>query len=52
LNERQHRQEIELLASDLLTRFTLHLDDYKNSEKPEDNFMKFLDWISMQKVSA
>jgi hypothetical protein len=52
LNERQHRQEIELLASDLLVRFTLHLDGYKNTEKPEDNFMKFLDWISTQKVSV
>ncbi|MEW9580596.1 hypothetical protein [Paraburkholderia sp. DGU8] len=52
LNERQHRQEIELLTSNLLARFTLHLDGYKNTEKPEDNFMKFLDWISTQKVSA
>ncbi|MCP3709954.1 hypothetical protein M3I54_23730 [Paraburkholderia sp. CNPSo 3274] len=50
LNERQHRHEIELLASDLLARFTLQLDSYKKTEKPEDNFMKFLDWISTQKA--
>ncbi len=47
LNEHQHRQEIEMLARDLLARFTLHLDGYKNTEEPEDNVMKFLDWISL-----
>jgi hypothetical protein len=51
-NERQHRDEIELLGRDLLTRFTLQLDSYKKTEQPEDNFIKFLDWISTQKVGA
>ncbi|WP_186040536.1 hypothetical protein [Burkholderia gladioli] len=52
LNEYQHRQEIELLARDLLSRFTLHLDDYKKTDNPEDNFMSFINWISMQKKSV
>lgn len=47
-NERQHRDEIELLARDLLTRFTLQLDSYKKTEQPEDDFIKFLDWVSTQ----
>jgi hypothetical protein len=48
-NEHQHREEVELLARDLLTHFTLLLDDYKKMEKPEDDFMKFLDWVSIKK---
>jgi hypothetical protein len=51
-NERQHRDEIELLARDLLIRFTLQLDNYKMTEHPEDDFIKFLDWVSTQKISG
>jgi hypothetical protein len=51
-NERQHRDEIELLARDLLTRYTLQLDSYKRTEHPEDVFLKFLAWVSTQKTSG
>jgi len=49
--ERQHRDEIEMLARDLLARVTLELDNYKQSEQPEDNFTKFLDWVSRQRAA-
>ncbi|WP_176055171.1 hypothetical protein [Paraburkholderia caribensis] len=51
-NERQHRDEVELLARDLLTRVTLELDGYEKSEQPMDDFVKFLEWVSLQKKSA
>ncbi|MCT7309670.1 hypothetical protein N5J06_01830 [Ralstonia sp. CHL-2022] len=47
-DERRHRYEIESLARDLITHFTLRLDHYKKTDKPEDDITKFLDWVSTQ----
>ncbi len=51
-DEHQHREEVEMLARNLLIHFTLQLDEYKNIENPEDNFKKFLEWIGIQKGNA
>lgn len=51
-DEHQHREEVELLARELLLHFTLQLDEYKNLENPEDDFKKFLEWIAIQKGNA
>lgn len=51
-DEHQHRDEVELLARDLLIHFTLHLDEYKNIENSKDDIKEFLAWIAMQKGNS
>ncbi len=51
-DEHQHRNEVELLAIDLLINFTLQLDEYANIESPEDDIKKFLEWIAIRKGNA
>lgn len=50
--EEQHRNEVELLAKDLLLHFTIQLDAYKTTEKPQDNFEHFFEWIAIQKGNS
>jgi hypothetical protein len=51
-DEHQHRDEVELLARDLILHFTLQLDEYNNIENPVDDFKKFLEWIAIQKGNS